>query len=426
MWWLSMMFVFFGDSEADRWTWKQRTFDVYVNGEAQPQARVYANKPFNGYLLVLDDRTTYMIQAEDSVYRAARLEDRPFEAMPHRISLRSEPLDMPAESQPAKVIDGRHLLWRQGQRTLLMARHDGIEGEHDEERLWRHVSAWRDLYDAYEPDADAMQRLGGLSLNEPLEIHVVYGTWCGDSRREVPRLLKTLAKWNHPRIKVRLTGVANGFKQPWEVIGGQKITNVPTIMVHREGKEIARLVEHAPSEAIEKDLPEMLRGTFTAPEIKGEDDTLISQGHQEHQDPQGTAHRYEYWRLYRTAKGGYRINAGIESGETTIDLRLKCNEEGKPTFWEITRKRGQDLRRSRGFVGKKRITVVTRGSDSGIVRQDLPPGTIAALHTPSPFINRWLAERRAGGACLQITELGAVPCQEHAAPATQARHQPQK
>lgn len=83
-----------------------------------------------------------------------------------------------------------------------------------------------------------------LSLDhapEGIEIDVYFGTWCHDSQREVPRLIKILEKYD--AISVNLIALNYEKNEPTGKAKQAGIQFTPTIIVKRQGKEIGRIVE---------------------------------------------------------------------------------------------------------------------------------------------------------------------------------------
>src|SRR5690348_4874982 len=85
-------------------------------------------------------------------------------------------------------------------------------------------------YAAYHPDAATMDSLRSMAGSYRYEIF--FGTWCGDSKRGVPRLLKLL---NELHIKPTIIAVGNRdtlYKQsPGHEEKGKGIYRVPTINI---------------------------------------------------------------------------------------------------------------------------------------------------------------------------------------------------
>lgn len=115
-------------------------------------------------------------------------------------------------------------------------------------------------YDAYKPDSMIIHQL--ISLIKGKQIDIFLGTWCGDSRREVPRMMKILEQAGVAQQHIRLIFVsneANNYKQsPQHEEAGKNILRVPTLIVYEEEKEIGRIVEY-PVISLEKDLLSILK-----------------------------------------------------------------------------------------------------------------------------------------------------------------------
>jgi thiol-disulfide isomerase/thioredoxin len=115
-------------------------------------------------------------------------------------------------------------------------------------------------YDGYTPDSATIQSLIGLLKGKKIDIFL--GTWCGDSRREVPRMMKILTNAGVDQQQIKLIFVSNesnSYKQsPQHEELGKNIKRVPTLIVYGEDKEIGRIIEY-PVVSLEKDLLSILR-----------------------------------------------------------------------------------------------------------------------------------------------------------------------
>ncbi|GAA3595929.1 thioredoxin family protein [Flavivirga amylovorans] len=89
------------------------------------------------------------------------------------------------------------------------------------------------------------------------EIKVFLGTWCGDSKREVPRFYKVLDAANFPESQLKVIAVnrtAEAYKQsPNHEEKGLNVHRVPTFIFYKDGKEVNRIVE-SPKETLERDI----------------------------------------------------------------------------------------------------------------------------------------------------------------------------
>ena len=126
-------------------------------------------------------------------------------------------------------------------------------------------------YSRYQPDASVMERLRPILAGVSIEAY--FGTWCGDSRRQIPRLarLLDLAGVDEARLNlVALSDRAMEFKQsPGRPEAKRYVHRTPTIVVIRDGREIGRIVE-TPSVTLDSDLLAILEGRGPAPKYGAE------------------------------------------------------------------------------------------------------------------------------------------------------------
>ncbi|MHC1706945.1 MAG: thioredoxin family protein [Bacteroidales bacterium] len=106
-------------------------------------------------------------------------------------------------------------------------------------------------YNSYQVDS---KTLDGLK-NQWKDIHIVLvmGTWCGDSRREVPRFYKILDYVKFKRKRLTVICVDRDKKACGIDVAQYNVQYVPTIIVYRGKAEMGRIIEN-PSETLEKDL----------------------------------------------------------------------------------------------------------------------------------------------------------------------------
>ena len=115
-------------------------------------------------------------------------------------------------------------------------------------------------YDSYVVDSFTCNFIRPLLHDK--QITIFLGTWCGDSRREVPRFLKMLDCCEFPMSQLTLVMVGNNDslykKSPMHEEAGRNIVRVPTIIVELKGIEVGRIIEF-PVTSLEKDLLSILR-----------------------------------------------------------------------------------------------------------------------------------------------------------------------
>lgn len=118
-----------------------------------------------------------------------------------------------------------------------------------------------DIYiDRYEPDSTALAYLS--NYDDPIDIKILFGTWCHDSKREVPAFIKTMELANNSNFNVHYIGVN---REKTDGQGFSEIYNLqytPTFVIFKGSYEIDRIIEET-SDRIEIELVEILKsGAF--------------------------------------------------------------------------------------------------------------------------------------------------------------------
>jgi len=129
---------------------------------------------------------------------------------------------------------------------------------------------WVKNYKAYTIDTATADDLRPKLAGKRFVIFM--GTWCGDSRREVPRMFKILDYCGVPASSIQLILVNSTdsmYKQsPGHEERGLNIFRVPDLLVMDHQQEMGRIVE-SPVLSLEKDLSEVVGGQPYTPNYKG-------------------------------------------------------------------------------------------------------------------------------------------------------------
>lgn len=113
-------------------------------------------------------------------------------------------------------------------------------------------------FDDYQPKTDAINKL--LEINKDgLKIKIVMGTWCPDSRREVPRFMKVLNVWQFLVENVIFIGVDDAKQSPVGEYVNLDIKRVPTFIIYKNNIETGRIIEN-PTTSLEQDMVNILTG----------------------------------------------------------------------------------------------------------------------------------------------------------------------
>lgn len=124
-------------------------------------------------------------------------------------------------------------------------------------------------YNEYTVEPGSVKPIKSLLKNKTVAIFL--GTWCGDSKREVPRMMKILDACDFPGKQLQLIMVSNHadmYKQsPQHEEAGKNIFRVPTFIFYDKARlndsvgqetEIGRIIE-SPVVSLEKDMLKILR-----------------------------------------------------------------------------------------------------------------------------------------------------------------------
>lgn len=147
-----------------------------------------------------------------------------------------------------------HEVADEGETPFLLGKIDknGLQGEN--------YKAWFiKNYEAYKPNLTIVETIA--SALKGYTITLFLGTWCGDSKQEVPKFYKVLEACNFPLDQLSVIAVSrkpNMYKQsPQHEEAGLNIHRVPTFIFYINGKEINRIVEH-PIETFEQDIQNII------------------------------------------------------------------------------------------------------------------------------------------------------------------------
>ncbi|WP_299104924.1 thioredoxin family protein [uncultured Winogradskyella sp.] len=142
----------------------------------------------------------------------------------------------------------------EGETPFLLGKIDkkGLEGEN-------YKSWFTPNYNDYKTNSELINTISSELKNYTITLFM--GTWCGDSKQEVPKLYKVLEACHFPMDQLTVIAVSRKldmYKQsPQHEEAGLNIHRVPTIIFYKYGKEVNRIVEH-PIETFEEDIQNII------------------------------------------------------------------------------------------------------------------------------------------------------------------------
>lgn len=112
-------------------------------------------------------------------------------------------------------------------------------------------------YKEYNSDKETIQEIKNNITG--ISITIFMGTWCEDSQQRVPEFYKILDDIEFNKKHISLITMARDKTTPQLFEKGLNITNVPTFIFYKNGKEINRIVE-SPVNSLEKDFLDIISG----------------------------------------------------------------------------------------------------------------------------------------------------------------------
>lgn len=111
-------------------------------------------------------------------------------------------------------------------------------------------------YQGYQPDNEILKQLAPAD-SDNLQIIIVLGTWCSDSRREVPHFMKIIDQWKYPAENIIFIGVDDTKAAPVGDFDALNIERVPTFIFLYKKAEAGRIIEN-PVTSLEQDIKDIL------------------------------------------------------------------------------------------------------------------------------------------------------------------------
>ena len=114
------------------------------------------------------------------------------------------------------------------------------------------------LFDAHPRFAQGYEAFDAKVLKLPDEVSVLlfFGTWCHDSEREVPRLVKLLETAGLSEDKLTLIALDYRKREPEGRATKFNVRYTPTAIFLRDGEEVGRIVER-PNTSLYEDIKAM-------------------------------------------------------------------------------------------------------------------------------------------------------------------------
>lgn len=154
-------------------------------------------------------------------------------------------------------ITGQEAAEKQAEAKMLVGTVERAELNKEPYKTW-----FTEEYEAYKLNTEVLEPLTKLIAD--YEIEIFMGTWCGDSRREVPRFYKILDYLEYPPDKVTLVALDRAKTSLGHEEKGMNIHHVPAFILFLDQVEFGRIIE-SPVKTLEQDLAAILLGEVYLP-----------------------------------------------------------------------------------------------------------------------------------------------------------------
>lgn len=112
----------------------------------------------------------------------------------------------------------------------------------------------------YKPDTALLSSLESAKAKK-IQLIIFGGTWCEDTQFILPKFFKLQEMSGFPDDQITLLGVNRNKKALGHIAEALGVTNVPTIIVMKDGKEQGRVVEYGKTGKWDKELTDIINAT---------------------------------------------------------------------------------------------------------------------------------------------------------------------
>jgi hypothetical protein len=118
------------------------------------------------------------------------------------------------------------------------------------------LSAYKREYENFKSNKALINQM--YSLLKGISVTIVMGTWCGDTKEQVPRFMRLFDDLEHSFPTPVFICVDREKKAGDVSIESLGIIKVPTFIIYYEGKELGRIIE-TPKTTLDQDFLDILK-----------------------------------------------------------------------------------------------------------------------------------------------------------------------
>jgi thiol-disulfide isomerase/thioredoxin len=125
-------------------------------------------------------------------------------------------------------------------------------------QMVQYTEAWFNKeYDFYRINEERLEKIKPLLKDK--RVVLIMGTWCEDSQREVPGMMKILDQTGYNTAEMEIIAIDEDKRTKEGLENAYNLAYVPVLIFFEEEKEINRIVEF-PINSLEQDMLDILSG----------------------------------------------------------------------------------------------------------------------------------------------------------------------
>lgn len=223
-----------------RWE-EEPQFDVRVSGKLDASARIYRPDDHQPKLIYLSKKFNAPLLIDLSSKKITKLSTEDLTAIDdYTYSTKGVPA---GKSIGSYTMESGASVFKYNGKSVSIKIKQTLVGEVPESVLLTHSPEYAVLRDSYKPKSKYVKKL--KSVNKPIEIVVMFATWCPTCKEIVPRFLKVKDKAGNAKFSVKYVGIAMGGNEPSDLLDKYG-HDYPAFIFYHNGKEVDRIVGDPP------------------------------------------------------------------------------------------------------------------------------------------------------------------------------------
>lgn len=217
-------------------------FVVEINGKADLYARTFQPHDYKPYLIILSKEFKQTLLMNLTSKEIFAIDPSVFKKK-EDIALYTDGIPKGRKLASYRVEKGTSVFTIDGKKIGVRIK-ETLTGEVPLSILLAHSPVYALLRDAYRPKKSAIDFIA--AYKKPVELVVMFATWCPTCKQMVPRLLRILKDAANPNVKTRFIGIAMGGSEPRDLL--EKYGHdYPAFIFFENGKEKGRIIGMTPN-----------------------------------------------------------------------------------------------------------------------------------------------------------------------------------